>query len=264
MTDGLFKIRPGAPVTSEGERSNVEILHQPAHRRDGDLHPDGDRRGSHHRARCPSRSFRPSRRRKCRFARTTWAPMRRPSSRSVATPIEQQMSGVDNLNYMYSLNAAGNGQMTMIVDFDVKTDPNTDLMLTQMRETQAASQLPAGCDQLRRDGAEVGHGAADGDGPLFAERHLRRQIPGELRLHQSERSADARSRHRQRAGVRRGPVCHAAVGEAGPARQARHHGARNRLRDSGAEHRESRGAGRRRACSRRARSTPTRCARRAA
>jgi len=61
---------------------------------------------------------------------------------SVATPIEQQMSGVDNLNYMYSLNAA-NGQMTMIVDFDVKSDPNTDLILTQMRQTQAASQLPA-------------------------------------------------------------------------------------------------------------------------
>src|SRR5439155_110789 len=61
---------------------------------------------------------------------------------SVATPIEQQMSGVDNLNYMYSLNAA-NGQMTMIVDFDVKTDPNTDLILTQIRETQAASQLPS-------------------------------------------------------------------------------------------------------------------------
>src|SRR5580658_7270957 len=61
---------------------------------------------------------------------------------SVATPIEQQMSGVDNLNYMYSLNAAGNGQMTMIVNFDVKTDPNTDLMLTQLRETQAQSQLP--------------------------------------------------------------------------------------------------------------------------
>src|SRR5437762_10141846 len=60
---------------------------------------------------------------------------------SVATPIEQQMSGVDNLNYMYSLNAA-NGQMTMIVDFDVKSDPNTDQILAQMRETQAASQLP--------------------------------------------------------------------------------------------------------------------------
>src|SRR5712671_6734662 len=61
---------------------------------------------------------------------------------SVATPIEQQMSGVDNMNYMYSVNAAGNGQMQLTVNFDVKTDPNDDLILTQMRETQAASQLP--------------------------------------------------------------------------------------------------------------------------
>ena len=61
---------------------------------------------------------------------------------SVATPIEQQMSGVDNSNYMYSLNSTANGQMRMIVDFDVATDPNTDLILAQSRETQAASQLP--------------------------------------------------------------------------------------------------------------------------
>ena len=61
----------------------------------------------------------------------------------MATPIEQQMSGVDNMNYMYSLNATGNQQTSLIVDFDVKTDPNTDLILTQIRETQAASQLPA-------------------------------------------------------------------------------------------------------------------------
>src|SRR6187549_3708340 len=60
---------------------------------------------------------------------------------SVATPIEQQMSGVDNLNYMYSLNS-GSGAMTLIVNYDVKTDPNVDLILTQMRQTQAASQLP--------------------------------------------------------------------------------------------------------------------------
>jgi hydrophobic/amphiphilic exporter-1 (mainly G- bacteria), HAE1 family len=62
---------------------------------------------------------------------------------SVATPIEQQMSGVDNMNYMYSLNATAKGEMRMIVDFDVKTDPNTDLILSQMRSTLAASQLPA-------------------------------------------------------------------------------------------------------------------------
>src|SRR5450432_2073818 len=61
---------------------------------------------------------------------------------SVATPIEQQMSGVDNMNYMYSVNATANGQMRLIVNFDIKTDPNTDLILAQSRETLAASQLP--------------------------------------------------------------------------------------------------------------------------
>src|SRR5690242_3876985 len=61
---------------------------------------------------------------------------------SVATPIEQQMSGVDNMNYMYSLNSTADGVMRLIVDYDVKTDPNTDLILTQIRESQAASQLP--------------------------------------------------------------------------------------------------------------------------
>jgi HAE1 family hydrophobic/amphiphilic exporter-1 len=60
---------------------------------------------------------------------------------AVATPIEQQMSGVDNMNYMYSINA-NNGQMTLRVNFDVKTDPNTDQVLTQMRKSQAESQLP--------------------------------------------------------------------------------------------------------------------------
>jgi hydrophobic/amphiphilic exporter-1 (mainly G- bacteria), HAE1 family len=62
---------------------------------------------------------------------------------SVATPIEQQMSGVDNMNYMYSLNSTADGLMRLIVDYDVKTDPNTDLMLTQLRQTQAASQMPS-------------------------------------------------------------------------------------------------------------------------
>src|ERR1700720_4086568 len=61
---------------------------------------------------------------------------------AVATPIEQQMSGGDNMNYMYSLNSTADGQMRLIVDYDVKTEPNTDLILTQVRETQAASQLP--------------------------------------------------------------------------------------------------------------------------
>jgi len=63
-------------------------------------------------------------------------------AQSVATPIEQQMSGVDKMNYMYSLNAS-NGQMTLTVDFDINTEASTDQILTQMRASQANSQLPS-------------------------------------------------------------------------------------------------------------------------
>jgi hydrophobic/amphiphilic exporter-1 (mainly G- bacteria), HAE1 family len=61
---------------------------------------------------------------------------------AVDTPIEQQVSGVDNMSYMYSLNATANQQTTLIVDFDLKTDPNTDLLLTQSRQQLANGQLP--------------------------------------------------------------------------------------------------------------------------
>ncbi len=70
---------------------------------------------------------------------------------SVATPIEQQMSGVDNMNYMYSVNA-NNGLMRMFVNFDLKTDPNIDHVLTQLRYAQAESQLPA---EVRNFGVTV-------------------------------------------------------------------------------------------------------------
>src|SRR6202166_5162122 len=61
---------------------------------------------------------------------------------AVATPIEQQVSGVDNMAYMYSLNATANQQTQLLVDFDLKTDPNTDLLLTQSRQQLANGQLP--------------------------------------------------------------------------------------------------------------------------
>src|SRR5260221_11759392 len=46
---------------------------------------------------------------------------------SVATPIEQQMSGVDNSNYMYSVSSS-TGEIRLIVDYDVATDRNTNLI----------------------------------------------------------------------------------------------------------------------------------------
>jgi HAE1 family hydrophobic/amphiphilic exporter-1 len=68
-------------------------------------------------------------------------------SQSVSTPVEEQMSGVDNMNYMWSVNATANGLMSLFVNFGVETDPSTDLVLTQMRENQAAAQLPAAVAQ---------------------------------------------------------------------------------------------------------------------
>ncbi|MGH9656521.1 MAG: efflux RND transporter permease subunit [Bryobacteraceae bacterium] len=63
-------------------------------------------------------------------------------AQSVSTPLAEQISGVDNMNYMYSINSA-TGRSQILVDFNVKTDPNLDQELTQMRTSQAQTQLPA-------------------------------------------------------------------------------------------------------------------------
>jgi hydrophobic/amphiphilic exporter-1 (mainly G- bacteria), HAE1 family len=60
---------------------------------------------------------------------------------SVATPIEQQMSGVDGMAYMQSTNA-NNGAMTLNVTFNVGDDPNTAQILAQSRVNQGEAQLP--------------------------------------------------------------------------------------------------------------------------
>src|SRR5262245_36367143 len=61
---------------------------------------------------------------------------------AVATPIEAQMTGVDNMLYMYSTSTTSGGLMNLRVVFDVTTDPSTDQVLAQMRYSQAAAQLP--------------------------------------------------------------------------------------------------------------------------
>ena len=66
---------------------------------------------------------------------------------SVATPIEQQMSGVSGMNYMYSLSASSGGGMSLYIDFALGTDVNTDQILAQMRSGQANAQLPAEVNQ---------------------------------------------------------------------------------------------------------------------
>src|SRR6185295_13224515 len=61
---------------------------------------------------------------------------------SVATPLEQQMSGVDNMLYMQSTNA-NDGSMALTVTFGVDTDPNIDQVNVQNRVAQAQPNLPS-------------------------------------------------------------------------------------------------------------------------
>jgi HAE1 family hydrophobic/amphiphilic exporter-1 len=71
--------------------------------------------------------------------------------KAVATPIEQQVNGVDNMDYMYSLNSTNNSSTALMVDFDLKTEPNMDLILTQSRQQLANGQLPPEVNQIGID-----------------------------------------------------------------------------------------------------------------
>jgi hydrophobic/amphiphilic exporter-1 (mainly G- bacteria), HAE1 family len=65
---------------------------------------------------------------------------------SVATPVEQQLNGVDNMIYMKSLNTS-DGRMLLDVSFQVGMNLDTANVLTQNRVSQATSRLPQEVNQ---------------------------------------------------------------------------------------------------------------------
>jgi len=67
---------------------------------------------------------------------------------SVATPLEQQINGVENSLYMKSTNA-NDGSMTLEISFAVGTDPDMNNVLTQNRVSTATPKLP---EEVKRIG----------------------------------------------------------------------------------------------------------------
>ncbi len=72
-------------------------------------------------------------------------------ARTVATPLEQAINGVEGMDYITS-QSTGNGQLTITVIFKVGTDPNVGLLLTQSRVQDTLSRLP---QEVQLQGVQV-------------------------------------------------------------------------------------------------------------
>jgi hydrophobe/amphiphile efflux-1 (HAE1) family protein len=72
-------------------------------------------------------------------------------AKTVATPLEQAINGVENMEYIGS-QSTGNGQLNITVIFKIGTDPNTALMLTRNRVQDTLSRLP---QEVQLQGVQV-------------------------------------------------------------------------------------------------------------
>ena len=126
---------------------------------------------------------------------------------TVASPLEQQINGVEDMLYMFSQSTA-DGVMTLTVTFALGTDLDNAQVQVQNRVAQALPRLPEEVQRIGVDDREVVARPDDGRAPGLARRALRHALPLELRAPAGARRAGA---HRRASATRR---CSAAASTA--------------------------------------------------
>ncbi len=119
---------------------------------------------------------------------------------TVATPLEEQINGTENLLYMFS-QAASDGTLTLTVTFKLGTNPDLAQQLVQNRVNQALPRLP---EVTRNLGVTTVKSSPDLTMVVpsdLAGRALRHAVPAQLRAPQRQGPAGEDRRHRQRAAV---------------------------------------------------------------
>ena len=161
-------------------------------------------------------------------------------ARTVATPLEQQINGVENMLYMSS-QSTGDGNLTITVTFRIGTDLNVAQMLTQNRVQDALPRLP---DDVQRLGVQVRKATPS----ILLAVHLyspdkiaRHALSFELRDAAHQGCARASPGRRRRAVPGCARICHAHLARSGQGRGVR---PQRQRRPCGAARAEPAGLGR--------------------
>ena len=112
---------------------------------------------------------------------------------TVASPLEEQINGVENMLYMQS-QANSDGNLTLTVTFKLGTDPDKAQQLVQNRVSQALPRLPEDVQRLGVTTIKSSPTLTMVRAPDLAERSLRHDVSAQLRAASTSRTGSRGSR----------------------------------------------------------------------